>query len=63
MTLDVSIKEWWRSRCITPLEVIVGLLVFGLTESWIYRAPMISLYLLYFVTLATIVSKGFVERY
>ncbi len=50
------------SKKLTPaklggLMVIVAYAVFGLTESWILRAPVVSMYLVYLITLSTTVSR------
>lgn len=42
---------------------IMAFAVFGLTESWTYRAPVVSVYLLYFVTLATAAAKASIARH
>ena len=39
------------------LMAIVAYAVFGLTESWILRAPVVSIYLIYLVTLSAAVSR------
>ena len=39
------------------LMLIVAYAVFGLTESWILRSPVVAIYLIYLVTLSTTVSK------
>lgn len=39
------------------MVVLTAFAVFGLTESWTLRSPAVSVYLLYFVTLATTVSR------
>lgn len=39
------------------LVVIVAYAVFGLTESWILRAPVVSIYLIYLTTLSVTVSR------
>ena len=40
------------------LMVITAFSVFGLTESWILRAPVVSIYLVYLVTLSVTVSRA-----
>ncbi|MCW8922208.1 MAG: O-antigen ligase family protein [Gammaproteobacteria bacterium] len=40
------------------LVVIVAYAVFGLTESWMLRAPVVSIYLVYLITLSVSVSAG-----
>ena len=42
---------------------LIAFAVFGLTESWIYRAPVVSFYLLFIVTLATTAVKGSIEQH
>lgn len=39
------------------LMVITAYAVFGLTESWILRAPVVSIYLVYLITLSATVSR------
>lgn len=40
------------------LMLIVAYAVFGLTESWILRSPVVAIYLIYLVTLSTEMSKN-----
>lgn len=42
---------------VSGMVALTAFAVFGLTESWILRSPVISVFLLYFVTLATTASK------
>lgn len=42
---------------LSGMVMLSAFIVFGLTESWTLRAPMVSVYLLYFVALATAVSR------
>ena len=39
------------------MMVIVAFAIFGLTESWILRAPVISVYLIYLITLSATASR------
>ena len=48
-------REFYAAR-VGGILVIAAFAVFGLTESWILRAPMISLYLVYLITLSATVS-------
>lgn len=42
---------------LSGMVVLAAFAVFGLTESWILRSPPVSIFLLYFVTLATTAAK------
>ena len=42
---------------ISGMVVLIAFFIFGLTESWILRSPPLSIYLLYYVTLATSAMK------
>lgn len=42
---------------LSGIIVLDAFAVFGLTESWILRSPPVSIFLLYFVTLATTASN------
>ncbi len=44
------------------LTVIMAYAIFGLTESWILRAPVVSIYLVYLVVLSVTVSKSQVNE-
>lgn len=46
-------KENLNVAAISGMVTITAFAVFGFTESWILRAPVVTVYLLYFVTLAT----------
>lgn len=53
-------RQYKRKMCVASVSGMVMLTsfaVFGLTESWTLRSPAISVYLLYFVTLATAISQ------
>ena len=52
-----SSREKLTSANTAGLVVIVAYAVFGLTESWILRAPVVSMYLLYLITLSVTVSR------
>ena len=43
---------------LTGLMVIVAYAVFGLTESWILRAPVVAIYLIYLITLSAAASRN-----
>ncbi len=49
--------EQFTSASLGGLMVIVAFALFGLTESWILRAPVVSIYLIYLITLSVIVSR------
>jgi len=49
-------REKLTSAQLGGLMVIVAYAVFGLTESWILMAPVVSIYLVYLITLSTTVS-------
>ena len=42
---------------VVGMVAITAFAVFGLTESWILRAPMISVYLVYLITLVSVVAR------
>jgi hypothetical protein len=42
---------------VSGMVMLTSFAVFGLAESWILRSPAISVYLLYFVTLATVIFQ------
>ncbi|MCK5394796.1 MAG: O-antigen ligase family protein, partial [Gammaproteobacteria bacterium] len=53
-------RQYKRKMCVASVSGMVMLTsfaVFGLTESWTLRSPAISVYLLYFVTLATVIFQ------
>ena len=50
-------KEKLTPASLGGLMLVVAYAVFGLTESWILRSPVVAIYLIYLVTLSTTVSK------
>lgn len=52
-----SPHEKLMSAKLAGLMVMVAYAVFGLTESWILRAPVVAIYLIYLVTLSTEASR------
>lgn len=52
-----GIREKVTPANLGGLVVIVAFAIFGLTESWILRAPVISIYLMYLITLSISASK------
>jgi len=51
-------KEKMNVSAVSGMVVITAFAVFGLTESWMLRSPVIAVYVVYFVTLATSASKN-----
>ena len=50
-------REKLNVASVSGMVVLIAFSVFGLTESWILRSPPLSIYLLYYVTLATSAIK------
>jgi len=50
-------RENLNAASVSGIVVLIAFAVFGLTESWILRSAPLSIYLLYFVTLATSAMK------
>ncbi len=51
-------KEKVSVVAVSGMVTITAFAVFGLTESWVLRSPVIAVYVVYFVTLATSASKA-----
>jgi len=51
-------KEKVNVAAVSGMVAITAFAVFGLTESWMLRSPVIAVYVVYFVTLATSVRKS-----
>ena len=61
----VPFRLFYKASCeslnvasVSGMTMLIAFAVFGLTESWILRSPPVSIYLIYFVTLASTTMNG-----